>query len=98
MALSVIFAYVIIANINLFISKLNCASNYYSNFAVFIICYLKKKKDKFPENVKHSNIIIPQHSATQDTFTTEIPGEFIVNDKEDALRMSKVSLTVQPQV
>ena len=76
------------------------ASNYYSNFAVFIIWYWKKNKNKFLGNVK-CNTITPQHSITEDTqnrSTTEIPNEFIVKGKEDVLSMSKVSLTVQPQV
>ena len=95
----VVAACMITAIITFFIGKLNCTSNYYSNFLVFTIWHLKKNKDSLPETVTPNNTIVPQHSTIQNTSnTTKMPDEFIAKDKEDNKSVASMSAIKITQV
>lgn len=96
MLFSVVAACVITNIIMFFISKQNCTSNYYSNFLVFTIWYLKKNRNQLSKTITLSKTIVPQHNTIAPQQNT-----IVLQHKEDnnsLASMSAIKIIEQSQV
>ena len=77
-----------------FISKLNFTSNYYSNFLVFTIWYLKKSRNQLLKTVTLSNTIVPQHNTIAPQHNTIAPQH--KEDNNSLASMSAIQIIEEP--